>query len=136
MIPILGHLIGFATLLVYLLWPTGLIAHFGPIPVPEAMIWCAINGFFMVWWIAPSFAMLTLLAPTHIRSTAMALQMLLNTILGVGIGPLLVGMLSDIMHPALGVESLRYALILVATVVLFSTLTLAVARRHFLKTVS
>lgn len=80
--------------------------------------------------------MLTLLAPTHIRSTAMALQMLLNTILGVGIGPLLVGMLSDIMHPALGVESLRYALILVATVVLFSTLTLAVARRHFLKTVS
>ncbi|MOA11368.1 hypothetical protein D3C78_1313040 [compost metagenome] len=41
----------------------------------------------------------------------MAMQTILSTILGVGLGPLATGMLSDLLLPTFGQESLRYALL-------------------------
>jgi ACR3 family arsenite efflux pump ArsB len=42
----------------------------------------------------------------------MALQTIISTLLGVGVGPLLVGLFSDLLLPVYGQESLRYALML------------------------
>jgi len=44
----------------------------------------------------------------------MALQTIISTLLGIGLGPLLAGLLSDALQPAFGIESLRYALLLVS----------------------
>ena len=41
---------------------------------------------------------------------ALALQTMLSTLCGVGLGPVLTGALSDLLQPAFGIESLRYAL--------------------------
>lgn len=48
----------------------------------------------------------------RIRAVAIALQTLLSTLFGVGFGPVLIGTLSDLLHPSLGIEALRHALLL------------------------
>lgn len=110
-IPLLGNLIGALAIAAYLLWPAGTLAQFGVLSVPTAMLWCALACFFSVWWVAPSYTLITHLVAPDRRGTAMALQTMLSTILGVGLGPLATGMLSDLLQPAFGAESLRYALL-------------------------
>lgn len=129
-VPLAGHLLGIVTLAAYLLWPTGTIAQIGTVPVPAAMIWCALNGFVMVWWMGPSFALLTVLAPPHGRAMALAMQTLLGTLLGVGIGPVLTGALSDLLQPGLGIESLRYALLFVCVTTALAAGLLNAVRRQ------
>jgi predicted MFS family arabinose efflux permease len=58
------------------------------------------------------------------RATAIALTLFLSSVLGLGLGPLLVGLLSDVLKPAFGQDSLRYAL-------LASTSVLVWAGAHF-----
>ena len=111
-LPLAGHLLGLTTLAIYLFWPSGILLHVGTVPVPQAMVWLALNSFVMVWWLAPSFALLTSLVSPGSRAVALALQTLLSTILGVGVGPVLTGALSDLLHPAFGVEALRHAMLL------------------------
>ncbi|MDE1165256.1 MAG: MFS transporter [Pseudomonas sp.] len=118
-IPLLGHVLGSTALITYLLWPQGILLSVGPVPVPSAMLWCALSSFFSVWWVGPSFSLLTQLVPAHRRATAVALQTIISTLFGVGIGPLAAGLLSDTLLPVFGEQSLRYALLLIScTIVL------------------
>jgi predicted MFS family arabinose efflux permease len=59
------------------------------------------------------------------RATAVSIMLFVSSMLGMGLGPFLIGTLSDILEPTLGRESLRYAL-------LVSCLALAWAVVHFL----
>lgn len=112
LIPLLGHFLGLISLWAYLLWPQNTLFTVSGIAVPEAMIWCVLNGFFSVWWVGPCMSYLTQLAPLHQRGLAVALQTVLIILLGVGLGPFLVGVISDLLSPYLAHESLRYALLL------------------------
>src|SRR5690606_32760320 len=123
-LPILGHLAAISALATYLLWPSDLLLHLGALPVPVAMLWCALYSFFAVWWVAPSYNLVTQLVAPQRRGTAMALQTIVSTLLGVGIGPLLTGLLSDLLQPLFGLQSLRYALLLVSLPVLGAVLLL------------
>lgn len=60
---------------------------------------------------AALFATLQTLVPPRRRATAIALIFLLSNLIGVGLGPLASGALSDALRPLLGEESLRYALL-------------------------
>ena len=60
----------------------------------------------------PGYAVSLSLAPPQIRGTTTALLQVLSNLLGYGIGPQLVGMLSDAFRPFAGVDSLRYGLII------------------------
>jgi MFS family permease len=64
-------------------------------------------------------------AEPHRRATAVSLVMFLMSLLGTGAGPYLVGLISDLLAPRFGQESLRYAL-------LFSSVMLVWATAHFL----
>lgn len=123
-LPILGHLTAISALSTYLLWPADSLMHLGSLPVPTAMLWCALYSFFAVWWVAPSYNLVTQLVAPQRRGTAMALQTIVSTLLGVGIGPLLTGIISDLLEPWFGQESLRYALLLVSLPVLGAVLLL------------
>ncbi|GAB0151380.1 MFS transporter [Marinobacterium sp. BA1] len=112
LIPQTGHAIGIVAMATYLLWPADSTMTLFGNPVPTAMIWCALNGFFSVWWVGPCFSMITRLVSPDSRAVAMACQTVLVTLLGVGIGPLSVGAFSDLMTPLLATESLRYSLLL------------------------
>lgn len=117
-IPLIGHVLGGAALFTYLLWPGDILMWVGSVPVPSAMLWCALSSFFSVWWVGPSFSLLTQLVPAHRRATAVALQTIISTLCGVGIGPLATGLLSDALMPTFADESLRYALLLVSCTIL------------------
>ncbi|MCW3834461.1 spinster family MFS transporter [Sphingomonas canadensis] len=49
-------------------------------------------------------------AEPHRRATALAILMLISSLLGLGLGPVVVGGLSDLLAPSFGPQSLRYAL--------------------------
>ena len=133
-IPIIGHVAALAALVAYLLWPDTVLVQLGSLPVPGAMLWCALYSFFAVWWVAPSYNLVTQLVPASRRGTAMALQTIVSTLLGIGAGPLLAGLLSDALQPAFGLESLRYSLLLVSVPVLGSIGLLIRAAGHVAQT--
>ncbi len=112
-IPLLGHLLGLAGLALYLLWPQATWLTVAGLPVPSAMLWAAFSGFFSIWWVAASFNLLTQLVSPWQRATAIALQTVFSTLLGIGLGPLAVGLLSDVLGSTFGDDSLRYAILIV-----------------------
>lgn len=63
-------------------------------------------------------------AEPHRRATAVAVMVLLSSLIGLGLGPAAVGLASDALASAFGTQSLRYALML-------STAILAWAALHF-----
>ena len=60
----------------------------------------------------PGYAVTLSLAPPQIRGTTTAVLQVLSNLLGYGIGPQLVGVLSDAFKASSGVNSLRYGLII------------------------
>jgi len=129
-IPVIGHVLGSCALLTYLLWPQDILLQVGAVPVPSAMLWCALASFFSVWWVGPSFSLLTQLVPAHRRATAVALQTIISTLCGVGIGPLATGLLSDALLPMFGDESLRYALLLITCTIVIPIVLLWRTYQH------
>jgi len=129
-VPLLGTLISIPFALAYFLWPQGTAFHIGSIAVPQAFLFYSAFGFFGVWWATPCLSAITHLFPSTRRAQATAIFLMAMTLLGVGVGPLFVGMLSDFFVPTLGDESLRYALASsVSLLVLASVfLTLALPR--------
>lgn len=123
-IPLLGNLIGGLAMAAYLLWPTATLVQFGSVAFPTAMLCCAVACFFSVWWVAPSFTLVTHLVAPDRRGTAMAMQTILSTLLGVGLGPLATGIFSDLLLPVFGVESLRYAMLAISATVLLPIILL------------
>jgi len=56
------------------------------------------------------------ISPLRMRSVATSLLLLVQTLIGQGIGPWLAGFVSDQLRPSMGVGSLRYSLVLVGLV--------------------
>ena len=66
-------------------------------------------------YLGPSFALIQGLAPIRMRAMWAAVTLLVINLIGLGLGPTLVGVLSDLIMPYVGPQqSLRYALVIVA----------------------
>lgn len=61
---------------------------------------------------APMFAMLQTAVQPRMRGTAVALIFLFANLIGMGLGPLAAGLMSDGLRPLFGEESLRYGLLM------------------------
>lgn len=59
----------------------------------------------------PTLALIQTLVPARLRAVAASIVLLLVSLIGMGLGPLLVGALSDVLVPLFGAASLRYALL-------------------------
>lgn len=68
-------------------------------------------------------------AEPHRRATALAILMLISSLLGLGVGPVVVGVLSDLLAPTFGVDSLRYALMVIGALPLWAALHFWLAAR-------
>lgn len=62
-------------------------------------------------YLAPAIAVLHGLAPNRMRAMASAMLFLVINIIGLGIGPVAIGFVSDMLVATAGAESLRYALL-------------------------
>jgi len=71
-------------------------------------------------FLGPTYALMQRLVPDEMRATMMAVVMLLANLIGMGIGPQVVGILSDWLTPTLGNDSLRYAMLIMSFIALWS----------------
>jgi len=72
------------------------------------------------FFFGPTFALMQRLVLDEMRATAMAVVMLLANLIGMGIGPQVVGILSDLLMPGFGSDSLRYAMLIMSFVTLWA----------------
>jgi len=109
----------------YLWWPGiasagafPFLAAFLLVPDPDVAFLVAMPGAFLnTMWVGTFNATVHLLARPSMRATSASLfAMVTSGLMGQGLGPAAVGFLSDVLGPAYGADSLRYALALALAV--------------------
>jgi MFS family permease len=85
----------------FLLWPDPWVALFG----------ISLIGIAGGMWPPPTYATSQALVPPHMRARATAILLFFLNLIGLGLGPWGIGELSDLLAPAYGRLSLRYALV-------------------------
>ncbi len=73
-------------------------------------------------YIGPGFAIIQSHVPLRMRSVAAAINLFILNIIGLGLGPFTVGLVSDLMADSAGVDSLRYGLLAMIPVGLWGAL--------------
>ena len=106
-------------------WRAWIVCFAVLIYVPTAFLsFSAVDPFSaMFWFLGPAilgsfhvgiiFAVLQSEAPVEMRSVVAAVNLFILNIIGMGLGPLMVGIVSDYMEPTVGIDGLRYGLIAV-----------------------
>jgi MFS family permease len=90
----------------------------------------AIKGVAYALYLAPCIAATHNMVPPNMRAFASAILLFVLNIIGLGLGPLLIGLISDILTPEYGMTGLRYSLLITAvTTSIGFVLFLAAARR-------
>ncbi|MBK5920639.1 MFS transporter [Rhodothalassium salexigens] len=81
-------------------------------------------------WLGPLLSAFQHLVPATMRATASALFLLINNLIGLALGNLLIGALSDALAARFGAESLRYAMLSGAGLYFVAALLLLWAAKH------
>ncbi len=92
----------------------------------------AINAFLGSLWYGPVYSTAQSVVPPHMRATAAAILLLIINLIGLGLGPLAVGILSDVLNMGMGLgsaEGVRWALIISACVGVIAFACFWAARR-------
>ncbi|MFC4312353.1 spinster family MFS transporter [Steroidobacter flavus] len=87
-------------------WPLFLTSENLAVTIGSVMIPLALS----VVFIGPCVATIQTLAPVRMRARAAAIQLLVGNLIGLGLGPQVIGIVSDLLVPIAGRNSLRYAL--------------------------
>ena len=83
-----------------------------------SLVWLAAPAYiFGSLWLGPIFAVVQNLSQPAMRAFASSILLFILNIIGLGLGPAIIGILSDLLEPTYGVEAIRYALIWVTVVV-------------------
>lgn len=61
-------------------------------------------------WLGPVLTAVQHLVPAHMRATASASFLLINNLIGLGLGSTAIGALSERLKPGFGPDALRYAI--------------------------
>ncbi|PCG13880.1 spinster family MFS transporter [Sphingomonas adhaesiva] len=97
------------------------IAAFALFVVPQALVYV---------WLGPVLTAVQHLVPAHLRATASASFLLINNLIGLGLGSWVIGRLSDALVPAYGDQSLRYAIAAGLCLYLIAGALMALASRR------
>lgn len=81
-------------------------------------------------YVAPYYSAVQGLVPPATRAVASAAILLMQNLIGLGLGPVLLGYCSDLLKPGYGTDSVRYVLFIAGLVSLIAGLLLWRARRH------
>ncbi len=95
-----------------------------------AMICLGITAALQNMYLGPSIAVAHSLVPASMRSLTSAILFFVLNFIGLGFGPLVVGIISDLLTPAFGTEALRWAMSVTLVISVASTaLFLSAARK-------
>lgn len=109
-------------LLIYVVVGPFLYLAFSSSSVSNTLFFIAIASFLAALPIGSTLALIVGLVSANMRAVASAIGMFLTSLLGIGLAPLVVGAVSDILQPVYGLESLRMALQYSAAVPLLAAL--------------
>ena len=82
-----------------------------------ALTWFLVPAVFSNFYLATTLAQAQGLVGLRMRGVASAFMLFILNIIGLGMGPQLTGILSDLLVPRFGADSMRYSLLLVGAVV-------------------
>ncbi len=82
---------------------------------------------FSYLWMAPAITAVQHLVEPGSRATASALFLLINNLIGLGLGAPLIGALSTALAPSYGAEALRHAMLITVSLYLLASLLMAAA---------
>ncbi len=85
--------------------------------------------FFGAMYLGPTIALTHGIVGVRMRALASAILFFVLNLVGLGLGPLVTGMVSDLLAPRFGSQSLRYALALMSIVYIWSTFHYLMAAR-------
>ncbi len=105
-LPAWGSIAAVPLVLLFYLWHDG----------REALALAALPALVGGLYLGPTFAMTQALVPPRMRAQAAAVLLLVMNLIGLGLGPQFVGLLSDWLAPSTGVESIRWALLVTVVV--------------------
>lgn len=97
------------------------VLHLGVFLAPTAawsFVLFALPALTSNFYLAPVLGQTQSLVSLRMRAVASAVMLLVINVIGLAIGPLVTGFISDLMQPAFGEDSIRYALLAVSTVLL------------------
>lgn len=107
----LGTLLSVPAQGLVLLWPHGSSITIGAMSLPVAVMLVPFGGFFMAFMQGPAVAAVQNLAAPEIRTQATAAFFFVSSALGMGLGPVSVGFLNDVITPLVGDHAVRYSLL-------------------------
>lgn len=110
--------------------PFATAAYVWPDPIQAFWI-MAIPGFLGAYYLGPTFSLAQGLVGVRMRALAAAILLLILNLIGMGLGPVIVGVTSDLLnaYTDLGVESIRWALVGVLVFNVMSTVFYLMAGR-------
>jgi MFS family permease len=119
LVPALAYLAGTPLFIAGTL-SSGWAAAFALFLVPQALVYV---------WLGPVLTAVQHLVPVHMRATASASFLLINNLIGLGLGSWAIGSLADAFEPAYGIEGLRYAIAVGLCLYLVAGVLMLVASR-------
>jgi len=85
------------------------------------------------FYLGPSFAMIQTRAPLKMRALCSAIMLFIVNLVGMGLGPQAVGILSDVFAANYGSDSLRYALLILSFAAVWGAWHYYLAGRHLMR---
>ena len=122
-VPAVSYVVGMPLFVVGVL-SHSVTAAFALFLIPQALVYV---------WLGPVLTAVQHLVPAHMRASAAASFLLINNLVGLGLGSWAVGALSDALTPAYGAEALRYAIVAALGFYLLAGLFMALAGKALRK---
>jgi MFS family permease len=131
-VPTIGQLVCVPLLAAFLLWPEEHRLPFGAIEggFPVALFFSVAASIAGSLYAAPMLSTTQGLAPVVMRARAAALASAVSSLIGSGVGPLVVGDLNVRFEPTFGEEAIRYSLLTIVMTTLVSVAFWYAASRH------
>nr|MBA4771444.1 MFS transporter [Sphingobium sp.] len=122
-VPAVSYVVGMPLFVVGVL-SSSVTAAFLLFLIPQALVYV---------WLGPVLTAVQHLVPAHMRASAAASFLLINNLVGLGLGSWAVGSLSDALTPQFGTEALRYAIVAALGFYLLAGLFMALAGKALRK---
>lgn len=112
----------------FLAFPLYVAGTLAPTPLAAAFMFVIPTGLGLAW-LGPTLSAFQHLAPANMRSMASATFLLVNNLLGIGVGVYVLGELSTLLNPVFGDEALRYSIMIGASLYVVAGILFLMASR-------
>lgn len=112
----------------FLAFPLYVAGTLAPTPMIAAFMFVIPTGLGLAW-LGPTLSAFQHLAPANMRSMASATFLLINNLLGIGVGVYVLGEMSTLLNPVFGDEALRYSIMIGASLYVVAGILFLLASR-------